>query len=71
MKEIIMLRVELIAKMNEYLIKIGDEDILEEWYQIYPDEADNDDLIEIAKDEDLWLDAVEMFSSCCQLLRGF
>lgn len=66
-----MIRAELIAKMNEYLIKIGDENILEEWYQIYPDGADNDDLIEIAKDEDLWLDVIRMFSSCCRLLGIF
>lgn len=71
MKEIIMLRAELIVKMNEYLIKIGDEDILEEWYQIYPDEADNDDVIEIAKDEDLWLDTIETFTICCQRLGIF
>lgn len=71
MKEIIMLRVELIAKMNEYLIKIGDEDILGEWCQIYPDEADNDDLIEIARDEGFWLDVIEMFTICCQRLGIF
>lgn len=71
MKEIIMLRAELIAQMNKYLIKIGDENILGEWYQIYPDEADNNDLIEIAKDEGLWLDTIEMFTICCQRLGIF
>lgn len=60
MDEMKILRMNLLGGFNEYILNLGDEEEFEEWYQIYPDGATEEDLAEIAEDEQLW-------SECCRV----
>jgi hypothetical protein len=58
-----LIRMNLLGGMNDYIINvIGDETLTESWLiDGVPDEATEDDLKEIAEDDDLWYDTVEEF----------
>jgi hypothetical protein len=66
MSEIVILRANILGGMNEYITTRGDEDIIENWLQVFPDGADEDDLMEIAEDESLWLEVIQCFARCCR-----
>ena len=68
-EEIIAARVELLCGMNNYVLeRIGDEEIFEIWFMGgLPDGATMDDIIEIAKDDELWVSVVECFAECCRI----
>lgn len=59
-------RVELMKQMDTYIIDIiGDDEITEMWQVIgLPDGWDDDILMEIAIDDELWLDVVDAFAKC-------
>jgi hypothetical protein len=60
--------------MNEYILLWGDENIIDEWITIYPDEATEAteaDLKGIAEDGMLWVDCVRHFGYCCHLIEKF
>ena len=62
-KEIIKLRVQFLWDFHKYIIELGDEDIYLAWVEEgVPDEPDDDDMLEIAEDDALWVDTVEVFS---------
>lgn len=49
----ILLRANLLGGMNSYIIQLGDEGILESWLMCgVPDGCTEEELMEIAKDED-------------------
>ena len=60
-KEIETMRVNLLKDMNTYILNMGDEDIWEHWIMIVPDEADEDDFLSIAEDDELWSDTCYTF----------
>lgn len=63
--EIKVLRMNLLGGMNQYILNIiNDEEIIENW-QIYgiPDEVSEEELAEIAEDEELFLENVHLFSN--------
>ena len=62
-KEIIELRVKFLWDFHKYIIELGDEEIYLAWIEEgVPDEPDDDDMLEIAEDDALWFDTVEVFS---------
>ena len=64
-EEMIILRANILGGMNSYIIENCNEDIQEYWatYGI-PDGADEDDLIEIAEDNELWVSCCKCFANC-------
>lgn len=69
--KLLTLRCNILHQMNEYILLWGDEDIIDEWITIYPDEATEDDLLSIAENELLWMDCVNQFQYCCKLIKDF
>ena len=67
--EITMLRANIMGGMNEYIKELGDEVIYMKWIMIFPDEATEDDLIEMAEDEEIWLDVVKCFARCLEVAQ--
>ena len=59
-------RIDFLKQMDNYIrYKINDENIIEEWITYgLPDGYDDIDLMEIATDDDLWLDCVNCFTKC-------
>lgn len=66
--ELVMYRKDFLRQMDDYVKDmIGDETITQEWLSSgLPDGYDDIDLEEIASDDDLWLDCVKCFASCCK-----
>lgn len=49
------LKANILGGMNEYILNMGDEDILDFWWEYgLPNECDEDTLMEIAEDEGLF-----------------
>ena len=63
--KLLTLRCNILHQMNEYILLWGDEDIIDEWITIYPDEATKVDLKEIAENNYLFYKCAERFSDCC------
>lgn len=66
--ELVMYRKDFLRQMDDYVKDmIGDETITQEWLSNgLPDGYDDIDLEEIASDDELWLDCVKCFASCCK-----
>lgn len=66
--EMIQLRMNMLGGMNSYVLdKIGEENIIDHWNQYgVPNEADEDDLRDIAEDDTLWTEACKAFYRCVQ-----
>lgn len=65
---IVEMRIVFLEQFNYYIHNvIGDDFITEYWY-VYgiPDGADAGDILEIASDDDIWLDVVKAFEKCCR-----
>ena len=62
-------RIELMKQMDAYIKDtIGDDEITEVWQAIgVPDGWDNDILMEIAIDDELWLYVIKAFVKCCEI----
>lgn len=67
MNETIMLRANIMGGMNEYIRDLGDEVIWMKWICIFPDGATEEDLMEMAEDEDIWLEVVKCFARCLEV----
>ena len=67
MNETIMLKANLMGGMNEYIRDLGDEVIWMKWICIFPDGATEEDLMEMAEDEDIWLEVVKCFARCLEI----
>ena len=54
--DFLMLRANLLGGMNDYILNvIGDDNITEAWQtRAIPDECSEDELMEIADDDELW-----------------
>lgn len=60
---------QVILKDMDTIIRyhIGDEDVLEGWLMGgLPDGYDQEDLDDIAADDDMWIGVVECFTRCCR-----
>lgn len=62
-------RIEFLKQFDYYVRNIiGDDEITEHWLMLgLPDGYDETDLKEIALDDELWLDCVNCFASCCRV----
>lgn len=67
MNETIMLRANIMGGMNEYIRDLGDEVIWMKWICIFPDGATEEDLMEMAEDEEIWLEVVKCFARCLEV----
>ena len=67
MSDIIILRVDFLKQFDKYVRdEIGDEDITDYWLQYgIPDGSDEEDLFEIAMNDEQWVDMVNAFRICC------
>ena len=67
-ENIIRTRTIILSQMDAVVrCDIRDEDIIESWLMCgVPDGWDNDDLVEIAADDDMWTEVVECFARCCK-----
>lgn len=65
--EIITLRANIMGGMNEYIKALGDDDIYDVWIRVFPDECDEETLMEMAEDESIWLEVVTAFSNCLNM----
>lgn len=68
MDEMVMLKANLMGGMNEYLKELADDDVWTMWVSVFPDECDEDTLMEMAEDDEIWLDVVNKFAKCCRCL---
>ena len=59
--EMIVLKMNMLGGMNEYIKNLSDEDAYMRWINFVPDECDEDDLLFIATDEELWTDTCKLF----------
>lgn len=62
--EEILLKANMMGGMNEYIKEIGDDDIYDMWIEVFPDECDEETLMEMAKDEEIWKSVVNRFADC-------
>ena len=67
MSDIVILRVDFLKQFDKYVRdEIGDEDITDYWLKYgIPDGSDEDDLFEIAMNDEQWVDIVNAFRICC------
>ena len=68
-----LIRMNLLGGMNDYIINvIGEEAIIDCWLSNgVPDEATEDDLKEIAEDDELWFETVEEFQRLLMVARDW
>lgn len=67
MSDIVVARAEILEKMNKYILDLGDEDILDFWWQNgIPNGATFEDLLEYAEDENLWRLNIDCFAFVCK-----
>lgn len=69
--EMIVLKMNILGGMNDYVLDvIGDEELTNMWLMCgVPDGATEDDLRELAEDEELWLDCINTFKRVCTYAR--
>ena len=64
MNEIKTLRMNIMGGMNAYVLELGDEDILNFWFNyILPKEVTEEMLAEYAEDEEIWMGVIQGFAS--------
>ena len=63
--EMVMLRANIMGGMNEYIKAQGDDDLWDCWIEVFPDECSEDELMEMADNDAVWLDVVNRFAYCC------
>lgn len=68
MDEMKMLKANIMGGMNEYIKEQGDDDLWDIWIEVFPDECSEDELMEMAECDAVWLDVVERFAYCCRTL---
>ncbi len=67
MKDLVLLRANIIGGMNAYIEGLNNKDVYGEWVATYPHTATEDDLMEIAENEVYWLDIVVAFERCLEM----
>lgn len=66
--KLLTLRCNILHQMNEYILLCGDEDIIDVWILVFPDEATTEEIKEIADNENLWMECIIRFKYCCDLM---
>lgn len=60
--ELEVLRMNLVGGMNEYVKYMNDENAYMSWIMLVPDEATEEDLQDIAEDDEMFQEVVELFN---------
>lgn len=60
--EMKMLKANIMGGMNEYIKEQGDDYLWELWIEVFPDECSEDELMEMAENDGIWLDVVSRFA---------
>ena len=64
MNEIKQLRMNIMGGMNAYVLELGDEDILDFWFNyVLPKEVTEEMLAEYVEDEEIWMGVIQGFAS--------
>jgi hypothetical protein len=62
--EEILLKANIMGGMNEYIKKIGDDDIYYLWVGVFPDSCTENQLMKMAEDDEFWKAVVNRFADC-------
>ena len=65
--EMKVLRANIMGGMNDYIKELGDDDLWDVWIRVFPDECSEEELMEMAEDDIIWLEVIENFAYCCRL----
>jgi len=68
--DIITLRANIMGGMNEHIKELGDEAIWMKWIMVFPDECDEEELMEMAEDEETYLEVIECYARCLKVAKG-
>ena len=68
-RETNMNKADFVKFMNELILATTDEDVIDSWYQVVPDGADEEDFKEIAEDEELFLITMNKFLNLSKHLK--
>lgn len=60
--ELEVLRMNLVGGMNEYVKCMNDENAYMSWIMLVPDEATEEDLQDIAEDDEMFQETVDLFN---------
>lgn len=66
--EMVMLKANIMGGMNEYIKKQGDDDLWDEWIKVFPDECSEDELMEMAENDQIWFDVINHFAELLKWL---
>lgn len=66
--KIIKERFEILKSMNSIVLSINDESAYMSWIYLIPDQADDEDLMYCAEDEEIFAEACTLFRS---LIRSY
>ena len=66
----ILTRANIMGGMNQDIIDLGDEVIYMKWIMVFPDCCDEDELMEMAEDEETYLEVVECYIRCLKVAKG-
>lgn len=67
MADMNLIRANIMGGMNEYIKALGDDDIYDMWIHIFPDECDEETLMEMAEDNEIWKCVVNRFAACLKI----
>jgi DNA helicase IV len=66
----VITRANIMGGMNQDIIDLGDEVIYMKWIMVFPDGCDEDELMEMAEDEETYLEVVECYARCLKVAEG-
>lgn len=66
----ILTRANIMGGMNQDIIDLGDESIYMKWIMVFPDGCEEDELMEMAEDEETYLEVVECYARCLKVAKG-
>jgi hypothetical protein len=66
----IVTRANIMGGMNQDIIDLGDEIIYTKWVSVFPDCCNEDELMEIARDKETYLEVVECYARCLKVAKG-
>jgi len=69
MDEMKILKANIMGGMNEYIKEQGDDDLWDLWIRVFPDECSEDELMEMAENNSIWLDVVNHFNECLKWMN--
>lgn len=65
------LKINMIGAMNDYILHLDDERAYMEWIDVVPDCMIEEDAVEIAEDDELWVDTCSLFGKIVNKYQRF